>query len=130
MATVTSSVPPTPSAPSTARDGAGTPDVARDRLLSPWPRVTFGGAVVILLLVVAYSWGLQGTQANPGELVRGAPYVWQFIVRLMPPQWKTEPLPVALPAVGLPFGLSLPGIGSSDLVVQMPEIIGAIVQTI
>lgn len=121
MATVTSSVP--------SSSHVAT-DLVRERLLSPWPRVTVGGVVVILLLVMAYSWGLQGTQANPAELVKGAPYVWQFLVRLMPPQWKTDPVPMVTPAVGLPFGITLPSIGSTDLMLPMPEIVGAIVETI
>jgi phosphonate transport system permease protein len=106
------------------------PDGLRERLLSPWPRVTAGAIAAVVALMLAYSWGLQGTQANPAELVKGAPYVARFIVRLMPPQWKTDPVPLATPALALPFGLALPGVGATNLVVPVPEIVSAILETI
>src|SRR5262245_49391100 len=102
----------------------------RERLLSPWPRLSSGGIAIVFALVLAYAWGLQGTQANPGELVRGAPYVARFIARLMPPQWKMDLVPAATPALALPFGLAIPSIGSAASTIPVPEIVFAIVETI
>src|SRR5215471_11777279 len=107
-----------------------THDTLRERLLSPWPRLTGGGIALVFVLVAAYAWGLQGTQANPGELVRGAPYVARFLVRLMPPQWKMDMVPAATPAMALPFGLMIPSIGSPGATFPVPEIVFAIVETI
>jgi phosphonate transport system permease protein len=105
-------------------------DPVRERLLSPWPRLNAAAVALVIVLMLAYSWGLQGTQANPAELARGAPYVARFVARLMPPQWKMELVPLATPAVTLPFGLALPSIGAVGMVVQVPEIAFAIVETI
>jgi phosphonate transport system permease protein len=104
-------------------------DALRERLLHPWPRVTTGALIAVVALLLAYGWGLLGTQANPAELVKGAPYVARFLVRLMPPQWKTDPVPLATPVMALPFGLAMPSMGTS-MVVPVPEIVSAILETI
>ena len=121
MAAAAASVPSNPHAAS---------DALRERLLSPWPRLSLSGVTALVVMLVAYAWGLDGSQANPGELVKGAPYVWRFIVRLMPPAWKTDPVSLATPVFGLPFGVVVPSLGSGALVFPMPEIVGAIAETV
>lgn len=102
----------------------------REQLLNPWPRVSSGVTALVLCLAAAYAWGLQGTQANPAELVKGAPYVARFLIRLMPPQWKTDLVPLATPQLVLPLGLSIPSFGSPDMLLPVPEIVFAIIETI
>lgn len=57
----------------------------RDRLLNPWPRISWQLIVTIVAVVVAYRWGLEGTQVDAGEFLAGLPGIWNFLVRLMPP---------------------------------------------
>jgi phosphonate transport system permease protein len=89
----------------------------REELLRPWPRITPARVAALVVIAAAYAWGLAGTHASPGELARGIPNMADFVRRLNPPQWQTQPLSVPLP-------------GPSALVVPVPEILFAIFETL
>lgn len=75
------------SSPATA-PGIGQPsDQVRQRLLDPKPRIGIAGLVTIVLIAVVYTWAARGTDASFGELAAGIPNIWDFLVRLVPPQW-------------------------------------------
>jgi hypothetical protein len=63
----------------------------RQQLLNPWPRLHWKVLLISALLVVMYVWGLQGTQADPAELVAGIPNIIGFIGRLFPPEFTLPP---------------------------------------
>ena len=86
---------------------------ARAELLSPWPRIGLREIAIILAIAGAYVWGLAGTHASPEELARGIPNIIDFVRRLNPPQWKTEPLVL-----------------TEFLVIPIPEIAYAILETV
>lgn len=90
----------------------------RERLIYPWPRVSTRGMLAIIAILLAYVWGMAGTQASPVELARGLPNMADFMVRLFPPQWDVRPHPLT--------------IGPWTLVpaLPMPEIVLAIIETI
>jgi phosphonate transport system permease protein len=88
--------------------------VDRAELLASWPRPRARPVVVGLIALAVYGWGVGGTDIRPDKLVSGLPAVADFISRLFPPMWKTEPVPI----------------GSSGLVVAVPEVLFAIVETI
>lgn len=89
----------------------------RARLTDPRPRIGWKTVVTLVIIVGAYIWGLNGTQARPSELAEGLPNIWNFLVRLMPPQWKTEEFTARAGPVDF-------------FTVQMPEIVFAIIETI
>lgn len=92
-------------------------DQQRERLLDPKPHIGLTGLLGILAIVGVYIWGAAGTDASFGELIDGLPNIWNFLVRLMPPQWVTDD-------VGI-------GIGSWSLVtVTIPEVLPYLVETI
>ena len=45
----------------------------REDLLRPLPRIGLGSLILILAIVGVYSWGIQGTDARPSELIRVSP---------------------------------------------------------
>ncbi len=95
----------------------GATDQQRARLLDPKPHIGLTGLLGILAIVGVYVWGAAGTNASVGELISGLPNIWNFLVRLMPPQWVTDD-------VGL-------GFGSWTLVtVTIPEVLPYLVETI
>lgn len=95
----------------------GTTDQQRARLLDPKPHIGLTGLLGILAIVGVYVWGAAGTNASLGELISGLPNIWNFLVRLMPPQWVTDD-------VGI-------GLGSWTLVtVTIPEVLPYLVETI
>lgn len=110
--------------------GPATSDELRERLLRTRPSISWKGSITILVIALAYMWGISGTHASPGELVKGLPNIWQFLVRLMPPEWKTETAALATPLVNLPLGLEVPRIGFTDVHFPMPEIVFAIIETV
>ncbi len=92
-------------------------DQQRERLLDPKPHIGLTGLLGILAIVGVYVWGAAGTGASFGELIAGLPNIWNFLVRLMPPQWVTDD-------VGI-------GIGSWSLVtVTIPEVLPYLIETI
>lgn len=103
---------------------------ARAELLRPWPRLGWKTLATLIVVVLAYAWGLAGTRVSPGEFASGLPYIWNFLVRLMPPTWKLQPTPLVTPAIPLPFGLELPSVGFAATVLPVPEIVFAIIETV
>ncbi|MBA2521503.1 MAG: phosphonate ABC transporter, permease protein PhnE, partial [Chloroflexia bacterium] len=59
----------------------------RERLLEPRPPIGLKEIGLALLLIAIYVWGVAGTNASPQELVAGLPNIWNFFVRLFPPEW-------------------------------------------
>lgn len=62
----------------------------RERLLSPWPRITWQVVVVLIAVILFYQWGLVGTQADAGRLAEGIPNIIDFFTRLFPPRLELE----------------------------------------
>ncbi|MDY7079971.1 MAG: phosphonate ABC transporter, permease protein PhnE [Chloroflexota bacterium] len=91
-------------------------DEFREQLLKPWPHIGVGTIVAAILIVTIYSWGINGTNARPDELVEGIPNIINFIVRLFPPQLKT-----------MPYSLQVPNV---NIALPVPEVIFAIIETV
>jgi phosphonate transport system permease protein len=97
-------------------------------MLRPIPRVGVRTLLVIGLLVAAFYWGVQGTQASPAELVKGLPNIWDFVQRMTPPKFETETKVLSTPSVGL-LGVTLPTV-STGIDYPYPVIVNAIIETI
>lgn len=102
----------------------------RQRLLDPLPRPSVRLILTGIVLVIAYAWGLNGTKASPEELARGVPNILDFIRRLNPPQWQMEAMPLQTPVLALPLGIQIPSFESAGVVLLVPEILFAIVETV
>ena len=98
-------------------------------LLQPWPRITLRTTLTILFLIGLLSWGINGTNARPAELIDGIPNILDFIRRLFPPRFDLIALPLALPAFSL-FGLTVPALGFPGVTSPFPEVMLAIVETV
>jgi phosphonate transport system permease protein len=98
-------------------------------LLQPWPRITLRTTLTILFLIGLLSWGINGTNARPAELIDGIPNILDFIRRLFPPRFDLIALPLALPAFSL-FGLTVPALGFPGVTIPFPEVMLAIVETV
>jgi phosphonate transport system permease protein len=105
-------------------------DDLRRRLLEPLPRLRARWLLLALLGILVYAWGVAGTKVSPAEFVRGFPYLLDFLRRQVPPQWKTEPLPLATAPLALPFGWQIPSLGFAGVVIPLPEIVPAILETL
>ena len=92
------------------------PDLSREQLLNPLPRISWTSVVWFFVVVAIYIWGLQGTRVNLPELIEGVPNIINFIIRLFPPEYTMKESHLALLSI--------------DLVVSLPEIIGAIFETV
>jgi phosphonate transport system permease protein len=88
--------------------------VNRDRLLSPWPRLTVGRAIGVVVVFAVFAWALTGTDVRPAALIEGLPAAADFLSRLLPPEWKTEPVTV----------------GVTGWVIAVPEVAFAIAETV
>lgn len=96
---------------------AATSERTREQMLSPWPRIGIRGALLALLMLLVYAWGVQGTNAAPGELLDGLPNIWNFMVRLFPAHWPMVETSV--------------GIGSwTWATFSVPEALPALIETI
>jgi phosphonate transport system permease protein len=93
--------------------------IAREELLSPWPRFGLRQLLTAVALAAILIWSLDGTNADLRTLAEGAPNIVDFITRLFPPRWDVQA--VAVPALlqGL-LGESLP----------MPRVVPYIVETL
>jgi len=91
-------------------------DEFREQLLRPWPKIGMGTIIGLILIFAVYSWGINGTNAKPGELIEGIPNIVNFLVRLFPPELKT--MPQAMEVLNASFSL------------PVPEIIFAIIETV
>lgn len=100
-----------------------------EELLSPWPRITLKMLLIVVSLLAFVAWGLNGTNAQPEELIRGIPYIADFIRRLFPPTFDTVAVPLALPSFQL-FGYITPTIGFPETTFPFPQVITAIVETV
>jgi phosphonate transport system permease protein len=97
--------------------------VARDELLSPWPRVGARQVITWAVVAVVLLWSLEGTGANLGTLVEGAPNIAEFITRLFPPRWDVQAVPLAVPGL-------LQGVLGEQVTLSMPRVVPYIVETI
>ncbi len=86
----------------------------RERMLSPWPRISWQLIVLVIGVVLAYRWGLEGTQVDAGEFIEGLPSIWNFLVRLMPP--TLEMITWTVPFTGI--------------VTQAPAVLFSIIETL
>lgn len=98
-------------------------------LLNPWPRINLRFLLTVLALILAIIWGINGTNARPGELIKGIPNIIDFISRLLPPKFDTVPVPFAIPAFQI-FGISIPAIGFPETFIYIPDVLQAIIETI
>src|SRR5262245_33077695 len=99
------------------------PEVVRQRLLSPWPRLGVSSVAIGIGVCVLYLWGVAGTRVSPAEFVRGFPSMLDFLMCQVPPQWNTEATAFTLP-------LPVPNLTLGPVVVPVPEIVPAIVETL
>ena len=97
----------------------------RQEVLSPWPRVGLATIVVLVVALLTYSWGLDGTNAKPAELVEGIPNIINFGVRLFPPDFAVK----EFDAVDVPIVKYF--VATESLrVMNVPEAIPAIIETL
>src|SRR5690242_15596036 len=116
----------TQSAPTHATDN----ERLRADLLRAWPKISLRLSAAVLLLVLLFSWALEGTDASPGELVRGIPNIVNFLKHMFPPEWDTQKQTLQTPEIGLSFGLTIPRIGLESVTFPMPTIVYAILETL
>ncbi|MBC7810872.1 MAG: hypothetical protein H7175_06990, partial [Burkholderiales bacterium] len=64
------------------------PELLREQLLRPLPRIGLRAFVLFLLVVALLSWSVNSTETSLTTLVSGLPDVWNFIVRLFPPEFE------------------------------------------
>jgi phosphonate transport system permease protein len=101
----------------------------RADLLEPWPRITWRTTLIVLFLVGLLSWGVNGTNARPSELIEGIPNIVDFIRRLFPPRFDMIPVTLAIPSFQF-LGVSLPAIGFPGTAFLVPEVMLAIIETV
>lgn len=93
-------------------------------LLQPWPRFSLKTTSLILLLVLVFVWGIDGTNVRPGELIEGVPNIINFIIRLFPPQFDLVDLRAEdVPIVGY-------FVKDADWRMLLPQAVPAIIETI
>jgi phosphonate transport system permease protein len=102
----------------------------RDDLTRPWPKLSLGAILTVVVIVGAFYWSLQGTQASPAELVEGIPNIVDFVKRMFPPRFETETQTLQTPAIPLPFGITIPRISFAGITFPYPTVITAIIETI
>lgn len=64
------------------------PEILREQLLRPLPRLSWRVVILLLLVVLMLSWSVAGTQTSISTLMDGLPDVWNFITRLFPPEFE------------------------------------------
>jgi phosphonate transport system permease protein len=94
----------------------------REDLLRPLPKVSLRSLLLLLVVVGTYSWGVQGTDARPSELIQGIPNIVDFIVRLFPPQLELQSVEVG-------FAQAI-GLSATPFTIAIPTILAAIVETV
>lgn len=102
---------------------------AQRDLLNPWPRLTLRSLLTIVVLIAFFVWGVNGTNAQPGELIEGIPNIIDFVRRLFPPVFDTVPLPLVIPSFQV-LGFTIPSIGFPNHTIPFPEVIAAIIETV
>ena len=98
-------------------------------LLRPWPRIKVRGVLTVILLVGFFSWGINGIDARPGELIDGLDNIADFISRLFPPTFEMTAVPLAIPAFQL-FGVTIPTLGFPAVTFPWPRVMTAIIETV
>ncbi|MDZ4765886.1 MAG: phosphonate ABC transporter, permease protein PhnE [Chloroflexota bacterium] len=64
------------------------PEILREQLMRPLPRVGLRAFIIFILVIALLGWSVQGTETSISTLVDGLPDVWNFIVRLFPPEFE------------------------------------------
>lgn len=103
---------------------ASMPTRPREDFLRPLPRVGIRALLVIALIIGIYLWGIQGTRAEPEELIAGVPNIINFTLRLLPPQLDFEAYAVPLPSPVQAW------VGPEPLTVQLPVVLFSIIETV
>ncbi|MGE0056649.1 MAG: phosphonate ABC transporter, permease protein PhnE, partial [Dehalococcoidia bacterium] len=103
-----------------------TPDMEalRTQLLQPLPRIGVKTVLIILATVGVLYWGIVGSETSPAELIDGLPSIWNFLTRLMPPEFEHDTKTIASPAI-----LFIPSI-STGISYPYPTILDAVRETI
>lgn len=101
----------------------------RTELLRVWPRFSLSRVLLVLGVALLFMWGLEATNARPGELIEGIPNMKNFVVRMFPPAFDTELETLQTPELRLGF-ITIPRIGFAGVTFPFPEIVYAVVQTI
>src|SRR5215212_8700114 len=99
-------------------------DVLRTQLLRPVPGLSPKFILIVLATVAILYWGIVGSEASPAELIDGLPNIWDFLTRLMPPEFEHDTKTLASPGI-----LFIPSI-SSGISYPYPTILDAIFETI
>jgi len=60
----------------------------REDVLRPYPKLTFGLVVSLILTVVILAWSVGGTEASLPKFLDGVPTLVNFVLRLMPPEFE------------------------------------------
>lgn len=102
---------------------------ARADLLRVWPRLSLGRVAAVLLAITLLLWGLEATNARPGELVAGIPSMKNFLVRMFPPSFDLTEETLQTPAIDLGF-VTIPRVGLESVTFPFPEVVYDVVQTI
>lgn len=102
---------------------------ARLELLRVWPRLSLSRVLLFMGLGLVFLWGLEATNAKPGELIAGLPNIADFMVRMVPPRFETVEETLQTPSIGLGFA-TIPRLGFTQITFPFPEIVYAVVQTI
>lgn len=101
----------------------------RQDLLSPWPKIRLGTVGILVFLAAFFMWGVNGTDARPGELVAGIPNILDFIRRLFPPVIDMITITAATQPFSI-FGLNVPALGFPQLQIPFPDVMLAIIETV
>jgi phosphonate transport system permease protein len=100
------------------------PQLSREELLRPLPKIRISTILVAVLIFGMYIWGVQGTRARPEELIAGVPNILNFISRLFPPAFDVERYAVPLPAFALDW------FGGVAPTIPYPTVMSAIIETV
>lgn len=94
---------------------------ARDELLRPVPRIGIGTVVLVAVVLGIYAWGVEGTDARPGELIRGIPNIVDLFARMLPPELEMQDVTLVVPRALVPSG---------TLTFAFPAVVAAIIETV
>ncbi len=101
----------------------------RESLLRSTPRISGRLVITIVVGILAYLWGLNGTNVRIGELLDGLPNIANFVIRLFPPQWDMQAVPLTVPALVVPV-LNLTLVPALTLgQIQVPVTLTALIET-
>jgi phosphonate transport system permease protein len=100
-----------------------------EELLNPWPRINVRTVLTIVFLAAFFAWGIDGTQARPGELIEGLDNIADFVRRLFPPVFEMTTVALAIPSFSF-LGITVPTIGFPELTIPFPEVMTAIIETV